>query len=827
MTDFNKKAKDLDYSIKKQLLYKFIGKENEFHYVLEKLLKKMHHDDDTYIEILQGANENGKDLVMEYTDPLGDRKYTAFVVKALEKLDGKASGKTTEIVTQVKQAFKIPAKLGDRYKKAIISDVCIINIGTITNGAQEKILYEIDEMPYKNNTKFIDTRKLINLFEQFYPEFFFNNSAEVLLLDSIKKIEQFLGDNNDDEYFIQPNIKKHTRSRQDLIVSDNDKNTLNRISDQIFGKKETLDSFLKILTSKTKKKFLLTGDAGSGKSILVFKMILVFINNFLKENSGKILLEEKKDFTLPVCFRATDFINKYSSNDFYRAVESFYDDMITLKPNLIIIDGIDEVDKETRNEIKNNIEHYLYERKNSANILFTSRTNYGIIEFLSEYENYELLPYGVNQAISLIKRIIKNNNVVITTIEKSINELEGQIPFYPLALKLLIDVVKEKHEIPASITELYNRYVSLIFGEYQTTDVNIDNLFEPKIKKDFLADFAYYCFFKKDKVIVTNSDFEECIDLFCKKYSFITNKNDFINTIARTSLIKIDEKDNVSFSHKSFLDYFIALYFKDNNEELDNEQFNILFDLYTSDGLWEDVTYFYFGLKTKINKKDLEKLNNKIEKIEDRFEKNINIMFLGKLLQYGWMTESSIKSKVIENAINNSLNLKDDFNLVFQKILKIERPPKIISSIAMLHLMRMYYSSMFIVSEVKNIISEVANTPISTDNTNLQPDENKLYFCTIYILSNMNLLGKEYVENVLLKFLPQITKMINIENNLLLTAIINIFKNRNKFDDKEDLKACIKAVVNKQRKKYPELLKDIFSTKKKKDFKELSSYKRK
>lgn len=91
----------------------------------------------------------------------------------------------------------------------------------------------------------------------------------------------------------------------------------------------------------------------------------------------------------------------------------------------------------------------------------------------------------------------------------------------------------------------------------------------------------------------------------------------------------------------------------------------------------------------------------------------------------------------------------------------------------------------------------------------------------------MNLLGKEYVENVLLKFLPQITKMINIENNLLLTAIINIFKNRNKFDDKEDLKACIKAVVNKQRKKYPELLKDIFSTKKKKDFKELSSYKRK
>ena len=62
---------------------------------------------------------------------------------------------------------------------------------------------------------------------------------ESFLLDRIEKIEEFLGDNNDDEYFIQPNIKKITRSRQELIISDNDKNTLNRIGKQIFGKKNS------------------------------------------------------------------------------------------------------------------------------------------------------------------------------------------------------------------------------------------------------------------------------------------------------------------------------------------------------------------------------------------------------------------------------------------------------------------------------------------------------------------------------------------------------------------------------------------------------------
>ena len=213
--------------------------------------------------------------------------------------------------------------------------------------------------------------------------------------------------------------------------------------------------------------------------------------------------------------------------------------------------------------------------------------------------------------------------------------------------------------------------------------------------------------------------------------------------------------------------------------------------------------------------------------MEDRFEKNINIMFLGKLLQYGWMTENTIKNKVIEKAINNSLNLKDDLNSVFQKILKITNPPKILSSIAMLHLTGMYYSSMFIVDEVKNIISEVANTPISDSSIDLQPDENKLYFCTIYILSNIDLLGKEYVGDILLKFLPQINRMSNIENNLLLTVIIDIFKNKKKLDNKEDLNLCIKKIVNRQKRKYPELIKSIFSTKKKKDFKKLPSYKHK
>lgn len=66
----------------------------------------------------------------------------------------------------------MPAKLNDKNETVTISDVCIVNLGTITQNAQDKILYEIKEAPYKNNTEFMDITRLINLFEQYYPEFF-------------------------------------------------------------------------------------------------------------------------------------------------------------------------------------------------------------------------------------------------------------------------------------------------------------------------------------------------------------------------------------------------------------------------------------------------------------------------------------------------------------------------------------------------------------------------------------------------------------------------------------------------------------------------------
>lgn len=794
--DFRIRAKDLPYIVKKESIQKFIGKENLFHTILKELLQYVYPD--AYIEILQGADEKGKDIVLRQKNQISGFDNWAFVVKAVEKLDGKAVGKSAEIVTQVRQAFRTKAQLSDINEQVVISKVYVVNTGTITEGSKRNLLNELEESPFKNNVDWIDIETLINMFEEYYPEFFFSDDLKILFKDRMEKIEKFIIEDKEVKDFIEPNIKKFTRSKQEMIISSDEKNDLKRIGEQIFGKKESFDSFLNLVTNNNGKRIILTGDAGAGKSVLVFKIVLSYLNKFIQENTH---FKENTIISLPVCFRAIDLKNGLL-DDIENTIETYYSLDKVNKVKTIIIDGIDEVSGDLRTEIKEKIEAYITIKNKSINLLMTSRTNFSVIDVFENYSHYELMPYGTSQAILLIKKLIQQKNILITNIEDSLKELEGQIPFYPLALKLLVDVVEKHQEVPASITELYNRYISIIFGEYKV-DIEIDKLFEPKIKKEFFSSLAYNEFFIKNKVKISLESFNQHINIFCQSHTFIENGNSLIENIKRTALIKIEDND-VYFSHKSFLDYFIALYFKENKEDLEEEgQFEKIYELYNFIDLWEDVVYFYFGLNTKIRKQEYKKLMESISNIDNKLERYINTFFTGKLMQFAWLTDSEFKKDSIYNAMNVSLDLKNEFNEMYKRVFQID-VPKLLSSINMFHMIGICYSSTFIKNEIKLLI----------DKTIKDGNESEIFFSTLYILHNSKKLELEYVNESLEKLLPKISEMKSIENTILLTVIIDIFKQKNKFITNDKLKDEIERIIKKMKKKYPTIIKSLFTNKK-------------
>jgi hypothetical protein len=796
LENFKIRAKDLPYSIKKETIQSYIGKENMFHHELKILLENIYED--SYVEILQGAEEKGKDIVVRTKNNFGVYEHIAFVVKAFDKLSGSASGKTTEIVIQVQQSFKTKAQLKDIHEEVSISKVYVVNTGTISDGAKRKILALIDEPSYRNNLNYFAMEDLINLFEEHYPEFYFNKDLQTFFKDRIEKIENFLIEDKKLTYFIEPQIKRFNKTKNELLVQQNSENDLKLIGEQLFGHKETFHSFLELITEKKSKKIILTGEAGAGKSVLLFKIILEFINKFLKLNSIKSI-EEQSNFSLPVCLKAIDIKNS-KLDGFEQIVETFYSSSNDNTIRTIVIDGIDEVSKEDRLKIKEKVEAYIILKDKTITTVFSSRTNFTILEEFEDYIHYELMPYETKQAIEFIKKMASKQSILVENIEKSLLELEGQIPFFPLALRLLVEVVEKHKEIPASITELYNKYIGIMFGEFDIS-TEIDKLFEPRIKREFLSNLSYEVFFTKNKVKINYQEFKIFLDAFCQKHSFINDKNEFIENIKRISILKI-ENDEVYFSHKSFLDFFIANYYKDNKEELlDEGSFDKLFSLYSFVEQWEEVVFFYFGLKNKINKSEFKKLKDSINSLENNFDKNLNTFYLGRLVQYAWMTDSDFKKEIISNGMITSLDLKDNFHKIFKESLDMEIP-HILSSISMFNMIDLCYSSSFLRNETKILIE------------NIDDNESKLYFATIYILKNSSSLGNEFINKSLKKIVPLIQNTKDLENKVLLTMLIDFFEQKGRIELDDELDKNIDKQIRKYKKRFPEVFKNILTIKK-------------
>lgn len=796
--DFRIRARDLPYTTKSDIIKSFIGRENEFHKELKILLENIYKG--AYIEILQGSEEKGKDLVIRKKDDFGNYEHIAFVVKAVEKLSGAAVGKAAEISTQVQQAFMTKAQLKDIHEGVTISKVYVVNTGTISDGAKRKILEPILMPNYKNNLEFIDIETLIKYFEEYYPAFYFNKDMQTFFKNRVEKIERFLVDDKKLQNFIEPNIKKFNKTKTELLAQQNNShNELKLIGEQLFGHKETFHSFLKIVTENKSERILLTGDAGSGKSVLLYKLVLEFINKFLKEHNINSI--NNIDFELPICLKATD-IKKDGIENIEDIIETFYSSSRDNRIKTIIIDGIDEIGTKDRTEIKEKVEAYIRLKNNNISLVFSSRTNFTIIDEFNTYTHYELMPYEMKQAVEFIKNMVQKQSILLDNLEAKLFELEGQIPFYPLALRLLIEVVEKYKEVPASITELYNRYISIIFGEYEIS-TELDKLFEPRIKREFLTDLSYEVFYINNLVKIDLDEFEIFMEKFCNKHRFLQeNKNEFIENIKRISLLKI-ENNEVYFSHKSFLDFFIANYFKENKDDLSyNNKFDDIFNIFTSNEQWEDVTFFYFGLKTKVNRSEFNQLIKYIGDLEEGFNKNLTNFYLGRLIQYAYMTEKSFVDEIISNSMKITLDLKNNFYNLFKESLDIVEIPHILSDIGILHLIDLCYSSSFMRENTKNLIEKIDG------------NESEIYFSTIYILKNAKLLGKNFVNDNLKNILPKIKQIHNLENKVLLTTLIDFFEEKGKLELNDELNEEIDKLIHKYKKNYPDLFQKLFSIRK-------------
>lgn len=747
-----------------------------------------------------GRDEMGRDLIISKKEPTGTENI-AVVVK-MNKLSGSASGKILfEIVTQVNQCFEVPKSVNDQLEPLVTNQVYVCIFGDISNKAQTNLNASLT--PHKGRVKFFDIEKMLNFFSEYYPNIFLGASTLEALHSKHEELEckMFAKNKLLKNAFIEPNLRMFKKSRQELLAisksSDNDK-IGKTIGENIFGEKETIHS-IATKALKTPHKMLIEGEAGSGKTVFVLKLAMHIIEETIHHvNVSK--KEELEGIKSPIIIKASKLNNGRCLKD---VIDSYYKEQTRqLSPNLLIVDGVDEVNNTTKEKIIKETEEYADKKRIS--LIFTTRKSTEVKKRLQNYENYELLPFETSQAINYFKKIVEHNHVLLNALIKGLEQLKHQIPLYPMSLSLLIEIAEKQKEVPSSISELYKQYIDMAVSQYRDGE-EISLLFEPRIKMKFLEEIAYKLFYKKNISLVKRKEFDRFLEDYMDNSSMINNKESFLDDIERTSLLKVGNF-HVEFLHKSFLDYFIASFFKNRQTDLyETGEFDAIYSLYHS-SLWEDVTYFYFGQKTRITKQEIDKILSSTPDDHPEIIKHLDEFMIGKLLQFAWLTDSSDKIHAIEKSIINILDLRKELADFTEKEIGIAMP-KILGDVQMLHYMDESFSSRWLCEESKEVIDEAFKL---NDNPNL------FYFATLYVLGNSSLIGNDYTRKFLDKFLD-ISETMPPEISVPLVNMMTLFIRSNKIKSTEQQSKMLTKVTLKLRKRYEKTTFDYLSFKNKFD----------
>jgi len=670
--------------------------EVELHRHLKELFGKM--ETNYLVEITHGADEFGKDLVIVKKDRFGT-SVTGVVVKRgdvkgttlgeVDEIKGKVKKafsnkeeKTLEeIASQIEQAFANPSEVKAIFPKLPISEVLVVLAGDISSNARERLNKEV-----KGQFKVLDINWLVDSFTDYYPQVFYEGRIIDFVQQTIQSLEGkhslLKRSKNLSDYFIEPMVV-HSTSMLKF-----DAKSLDLKSDEKPIQFSELKSVL-----KTNAQIFLIGEPGSGKSGALAKLAI----DMLRQAASKVHTDSqpKKHIEIPILVPSSEILNKRNAKELSAAY--FGSDEIKDRFTIasLFVDGLDEVPAERRKEVIEQSQNIA--RQLDCSLVITSR-RIDIIDIPQlGFEKYELLHLRYQQAIQLFERVV-DNRASLKPLKVGLDRIKSQIPMIPLALMFLVDLVEDKGEIPASITELYDRYYDMALGRFDK-EKGISALFDYLVKKKFLASLAFNQFYLHNRLEIQRSEFQEYVHEYARLYGWEgSNIEIFIREVERAGVLDI--RDRVIYRHRSVLDYFVASHIFDKQAEFQNLDETIS-KIYFNH-LWGEVAFFFVGLKREITASLLDKI---FQHEPESSLQSIEKLLVGRMVQAGWHSPTDVKYSGLKRAIEYAPTLRK--SIVDEARRDKVEIPEFLSDIVVMGISEASFNSGFVYKEVKALVEEL------------------------------------------------------------------------------------------------------------------------
>jgi NACHT domain len=309
------------------------------------------------------------------------------------------------------------------------------------------------------------------------------------------------------------------------------------------------------------KNVIIVGNGGSGKSMFMKKLFL----DLCEYSFGRIpLFIELRDLNS----RDDKNLLKLIHHQWSELIPSFKLEAVEAGFRsgkfVLLLDGLDEVDKQERDKVSKNIIELSYKFP-LCPIVLTSRP---ISDFSAWQEFYtaEIQPFDLPRVLELVEktsidRVIKSN--FLSEVKERLFRSHQTFLANPLLCTMMILTYTEFEEIPSKMHIFYARAFDVLFTRHDKTKTFFNRKFYTTLAEDdFKRLFSTFCLFS---YLESAYSFDRGAALDFLKLTFefessAISPSDFLSDMHESISILVKDGDTFSFLHRSFQEYFSAVF---------------------------------------------------------------------------------------------------------------------------------------------------------------------------------------------------------------------------------------------------------------------------
>lgn len=332
------------------------------------------------------------------------------------------------------------------------------------------------------------------------------------------------------------------------------------------------------------KKIILTGTGGSGKSVLLKHLFLDCISSKqfvpvlieLRDlNASELSLDEKVADTLDTYgFEAsTEYVNKAKAAGHF----------------CFFLDGYDEVNHSLRKKLIQQI-NKISNKYSDCPIFISSRPD-EVFNGIDDFSIFRMLPLDIDLASCLVKKLPFDEEIkskFSEALRDGLFEKHESFLSNPLLLSIMLLTYGQNAEIPTKLSIFYNQAYEALFQRHDAQKGGYSRERRTNLDiQDFSRVFSLFSLqtYEKRAFKMSRTD---CLG-YIEKSRTNLNKNfqpeDYLSDLLSAACLLLEDGLEISYSHRSFQEYFVALQIATSAPDLQENLINRYWKNMTSDNV--------------------------------------------------------------------------------------------------------------------------------------------------------------------------------------------------------------------------------------------------